>query len=173
MSANSFFCSDCGKEHPGLATDWGFKLPDEVHALSNINRYERTRHNADVCTLDESRHFIRGVLSLPIVGSGQEFSWGVWVEVSRDTHDLYVKNWSADISAEPRAAGTVANNISVYQDERRFQVEVQFNAGNDRPSFFLPEDANSAIALEQRHGISVKRQHGILEALGCFKDGDN
>ncbi len=34
MAGHTYICSSCGKEHQGLPTDWGFKLPDEAFALS-------------------------------------------------------------------------------------------------------------------------------------------
>ncbi|WP_416136139.1 DUF2199 domain-containing protein [Aquabacterium sp. A7-Y] len=55
MSDPSFVCATCGQRHSGLPTDYGFRLPDQVHALSYIERYRRSRSNADLCTLDIGR----------------------------------------------------------------------------------------------------------------------
>src|SRR4051812_35024657 len=102
MASPSFFCANCGKEHPGLPTDWGFKLPDEVHSLSYVDRYVRSRHNADLCALDESRYFFRGLVPVPLSESTGHFNWGVWVEVRRDIHDIYLNGFNDDLSIQPR-----------------------------------------------------------------------
>jgi len=171
---SKFVCSHCGKEHEGLPTDWGYKLPDEVHDLSYLERYARSRHNSDLCTLDEGRHFVRTLLRLPLTdGAGdQAFSWGVWVEVDKQTHDLYLSSWQEDISHHPRSAGRIANSIVIYGDTLGLPVEIQFQPGNDRPIVFLAPGTTHALALEQARGISGKRHHDILVALGHFDESD-
>ena len=104
-SDTSFTCACCGQEHPGLPADYGYSLPDEVFALSYLERYRRSRSNADLCTLDDERFFLRGVLAVPFVGSEQEFGWGLWVEVSRGQHDLYLDGFFDDLSAHPPFEG--------------------------------------------------------------------
>ena len=155
-----------------MPTDWGFKLPDIVHDLSYVEQYKRSRHNADLCTLDERRHFIRGLLPIPLPESGEEFNWGIWVEVDLPTHTLYVDGFNADLSGQPRSTGAIANKLSVYGQTIGLPVQIQYNPGNARPSFWLPEDQMHALALEQRGGITLKRQHSILEELGFFKKDD-
>jgi hypothetical protein len=167
----TYTCSHCGQQHEGLPTDWGFKLPDEVHALDYIGRYVRTRHNGDLCTLDEARFFFRTLLPIRLVEQGGEyFSWGVWVEADKATHDLYLRSWDEDISSHHRVHGRLANLIPVHEGSLGLEVEVQFGPGTDRPSVWLPRHASHALALEQRNGISGKRHHDILVALGYFGD---
>lgn len=172
MSA-SYFCSHCGRQHDGLPTDWGFKLPDEVHELSYLTQYRRARHNADLCTLDEARHFIRTLLPLPLLDDGPEafFNWGVWLEVDRATHDLYVDSWTRDISAQGDCSGRIANDITVYGGTLGLPVRIAFQPGTARPLAQLMPGTPHALALEQAKGISGKRHHDILMALGYF-DGD-
>jgi hypothetical protein len=168
MSSSSYFCANCGKEHAGLPTDWGFRLPDEVHALSYIERYERTRHNKDLCCLDRSRYFLRGVVLLPFTESDGDFAWGMWAEVSHAAHDLYMSGFEEDLSALARETGTLANSIPGYPETTGVQVEVQFQGAGDRPLFWLPSHTHHALAHEQRGGVSSKRHHDILAALGHF-----
>jgi hypothetical protein len=168
--ASSYFCAHCGSEHPGLPTDWGYKLPDVVDAVSYVDRYRRARHNSDLCTLDETRHFIRGVLPIPINHSDKAFNWGIWVEVDRETHDVYVINFHSDMSTHPRGAGFIANEITPYGETMGLAVAIQYNPDNSRPTFHFPADVVHALALEQRSGITDKRQHDILHELGYFDE---
>jgi len=168
---STYTCSHCGQEHEGLPTDWGFKLPDEVHKLTYLERYARVRHCSDLCTLDESRWFIRALLPIPLTDDpGEVFNWGVWVEVDKGTHDLYVKSWDEDISDRPRAHGKVANDIDVYGGTIGLSVEIEFRPGTDRPLVWCPAETVHAVALEQRGGISQRRHHDILTAVGYFDD---
>ena len=53
MIEHSFTCGTCGQEHPGLPTDYAFGLPDDIYSLQYLERYKRSRSNADLCTLDD------------------------------------------------------------------------------------------------------------------------
>src|SRR4249919_2806196 len=111
MTDHSYVCSSCGKTHEGLPTDWGFKLPDEVFDLSYLDRYRRTRSNADLCALDENRFFIRGLLMIPFTHQEGEFAWGVWVEVPKAVHDFYLDNYSNELAQGTKAEGALANTV--------------------------------------------------------------
>lgn len=167
-SSDSYFCRSCGHEHPGLPNDWGFRLPDDVHALSYLDRYRRARHNSDLCTLDDQRYFIRGLLLVPFSDSDEQFGWGMWVEVDRDTHDLYVDGFDADMTAEPRRAGKLANDLPGYSTTAGVPVDVAFQDEGDRPLLWFAPQTMHALAHEQRGGITHKRQHDILRELGFF-----
>lgn len=173
MSQDSFICETCGERHEGLPTDFGYRLPDEVHALSYLDRYRRTRSNSDLCTLDETRHFLRAVLSVPMPETDEEFAWGVWVEVSAEGHDLYVEKFNQAAEGEPRFAGTIANAVPGYEAVLGQSVEVQLGKKDQRPTLHFPASSTHALAIEQREGISRKRHHTILESTGFFnKDED-
>jgi hypothetical protein len=171
----TYICSHCGQEHVGLPTDWGYQLPDEVHALNYIDRYARSRSNRDLCTLDEARYFFRALLPIPLIEGTEEdfFSWGVWVEVDKALHDLYVRSWDENISSRTVQHGHLANDIKVHPGSIGLPVSIQFMPGTDRPKLQLPQDVSHALALEQRNGISGKRHHDILVELGHFgAEGD-
>ncbi len=166
--SESFVCRQCGEVHEGLPTDWGFQQPDEVHALGYVEEYLRARSNRDFCTLDEARYFIRGVLMLPILELGDTFGWGIWVEVSRDHHDLYVRLFNEDASAEPRVVGQIANSIPGYEETLELSIEVQFGTPDQRPTFWLPSGTQHQLHDEQLNGLSSERHHDLLEACGYF-----
>lgn len=169
MSDESFICETCGQTHEGLPLDYGFRLPDEVHALDYIERYRRSRSNADLCTLDEARYFFRGIALLPFAGSDDEFGWGLWVEVDRTHHDAYVSLFDGDASSTPRIRGRLANEIPGYGGTMGIAVEVEFQPQGDRPKLFFPAHESHPLAVEQRRGITRRRHHDILEAVGFFR----
>ena len=166
----SFVCRTCGKEHPGLPTDWGFALPDEVFAVGYIEKYGRARHNSDLCTLDESRFFVRALLPIPRHAQDEPFAWGIWTEVSKSDHDQYVAHFNVDASALPPFTGRIANSIPGYVETIGQTVIVQTGRADKRPLLKCLDDSSHALAVEQRQGISVQRHHDLLDACGFFKD---
>jgi hypothetical protein len=166
-------CGVCGRVHRGLPTEWGFREPDEVFALPYIGRYLRVRSNADLCTLDESRYFLRGYLRLPLADSGGEFGWGLWAEVSKDHHDVYaariLRESEGASSPQYRLAGRLANAIPGYRSTLGVAVDVMLGEAGERPSLWLPSRSRHTLAREQSRGISAARHHQLLEACGYFR----
>ncbi|MBC5781640.1 DUF2199 domain-containing protein [Ramlibacter sp. USB13] len=173
MNQEAFVCDTCGERHEGLPTDFGFRLPDEVHALSYLDRYLRSRYNADLCTLDESRYFVRGVLRVPLLEAREDFGWGVWVEVSAADHDNYVRRFHDAAENAPRFPGVLANAIPGHERALGLPLEVQLGREDQRPMLHCLAASTHALAIEQREGISARRHHAILECTGFFQhDGD-
>jgi len=168
MTGPSFTCATCGQIHPGLPTDYGFRLPDEVHALAYLDRYARSRSNADLCTLDDSRYFIRGIIPVPFQAIEDDFCWGIWAEVDKATHDHYVAGFDEDSIRGTTSKGSLANTIPGYPETAGLEIHIEFQDGSSRPKYFFPANESHALAHEQRGGISNKRHHDILEAVGHF-----
>jgi hypothetical protein len=166
--SEAFVCRQCGAVHEGLPTDWGFNQPDEVFALKYIDEYLRVRSNKDFCTLDETRYFIRGVLLLPFQEQKDDFGWGIWAEVSRTEHDLYLRYFNDDGSALPRFDGRIANSMPGYPETIGVPVQVQLGAADARPRLWLSQDANHLLRSEQEQGIGAARHHELLQACGYF-----
>ena len=171
MTSASFICSSCGKEHPGLPTDWAFKRPDEVHELSYLDEYTRCRLNADLCTLDDVRFFFRGLVTVPLLKTGV-FAWGIWVEVDREVHDLYLSGFYSDLSSHAPLAGVLANHIPGYSETLGLPVQIHLQDKTSRPQFRFAPSLEHALAHEQRRGMSDKRHHDVLTELGFFRDAD-
>lgn len=104
------------------------------------------------------------MLRIPILEGARDsfFNWGVWIEVDKAMHDFCVRSWIEDISAQPRAAGRLANRIQAYEGAMGLPVEIEFRPGTDRPSVWLKLEVDQALALERRNGITDKRHHDIL-----------
>lgn len=171
--ARGFRCGTCGRVHPGLPTEWGFREPDEVFALPYMAKYLRTRINADLCTLDESQYFLRAYLTLPLTDGGGEFGWGVWAEVSHDHHDVYAGQIVCEAEGEPptqyRLGGRLANAIPGYRTTLGVAVDVLLGGAGQRPSLWLPGRSRHTLSREQARGISAGRHHQLLEACGYFE----
>jgi hypothetical protein len=172
MAGHTYVCSTCGKEHQGLPTDWGFKLPDGIFELSYLEKYRRTRANSDLCALDENRFFIRGLVSLPFTYQEGAFSWGVWVEVDRTTHDFYLDHFNDDFARGSRAQGRLANTIPGFPELVNEPLEIEFQDPDSRPAFSFLSSAGHRLAKDQRDGVDFARHHEFLELCGHFADSD-
>jgi Uncharacterized protein conserved in bacteria (DUF2199) len=54
-------CGVCGRLHPREAIELTFRLPDVVYELSDEERTKRCNMSTDLCVLDRSRFFVRGL----------------------------------------------------------------------------------------------------------------
>ena len=163
--SESFVCSVCGKTHPGLPTNHGYKLPDEVWAIPKEERSAQAEFTDDLCRYGD-RYFIRCILLLPFTETDGDFGWGVWVEVAWSVFERYLSLYEANGSGEPPHPGKLANAPPGYDDAcLGANVLIQFGDRKDRPSVFFPADDQRRLALEQRQGIDGLRFHEILAAI--------
>ncbi len=70
--------------------DYGYRLPDCVFALPEEQRSPRC--NRDFAELG-ARRFVRVLLPVAIEG-GEEFRYGIWVEVELATFERVVRAWN-------------------------------------------------------------------------------
>jgi hypothetical protein len=145
--------------------DIGFERPADVTALPDSEREQRVRMTPDLCSLDGSRQFIRGIVEIPIVGSAESFCWGVWAEVSRPVFAHYLRNFREDGRSLSPPAGTLANSPPGYPNGLDHPLSIHFRTAKERPLFLLVE-SDHPLSLEQRAGISGERLHQILEVCG-------
>jgi hypothetical protein len=160
--AEGFLCVQCGKWHEELLSDMGFQLPDVVWGMDYLEKYKRASYNKDFCTLDGSRYFIRGLLCVPLEYKDGYFGWGLWVEVNKASHDLYLKHYHEGSDAIPAFEGRIANNIKGYPELLGELVLVKLY-DEHRPFFEMTSTSDHSLAHEQRNHISLARHHEIAE----------
>jgi hypothetical protein len=156
-----FRCSVCSKWHDALPTDMAFKLPDEIWKLEYLESYQRARYNPDFCTLDSKRYFIRCVLPVPFTHTQGFFAWGVWVEVTKNYHDLYLAHFYEGSTLVPPFEGLLANNLKGYRKSLGLKVIVELS-DEHRPFIQLLPSSRHMLAVEQRRGIDLSRHHEFV-----------
>src|SRR4030095_4618327 len=83
----AFRCKSCGEVHEG-SPSVGYDTPWHYAQLSDEGKRTIAKINSDFCQItyeDQTDHFIRAVLEIPIDGVEEPFLWGVWVSVSDQT----------------------------------------------------------------------------------------
>ena len=154
-------CPCCGKDVGLHEMDVAFALPDAIHALSEGQRAARAKTHSDLCSLDDRRFFIRGVVYAPVQQLGTLFGWGVWAEVAREVFLRYKTIYDIDASDEPSAAGVLANVPPGYEVVEQ-PLEIVFGPPDQRPTFRLaPTDSD--FYREYVEGLPARKWHSIIE----------
>ena len=94
----SYTCSCCGQTHEGLP-DLAFDRPSHAHDVPEEEQAERVRLDDDLCVVDETYYFIRGLIKIPIRGQVETLGIGAWVSQKPENFWAYVEHFD---SAEMR-----------------------------------------------------------------------
>ncbi|MBC7817123.1 MAG: DUF2199 domain-containing protein [Planctomycetaceae bacterium] len=145
-----------------------FQRPDEVWMLEPAEKERRVKDGDDLCILsgtrpaEAARHFIRGLIELPIVGVDDTWAVGVWAEVSKHDYERYEQLYREDATQEPRFRGIVSNSPSGFEDVLGAEVMVQLGTASSRPAFWFVSEPVHSLAELQRNGISLDRIHQVI-----------
>lgn len=69
-------CPCCDKEVELHQMDVAFCLPDAIFTLPEEQRASRAKTHSDLCSLDDARYFIRGIVYVPVQQLGTNFVLG-------------------------------------------------------------------------------------------------
>ncbi len=164
----SYVCATCGKTHEAWPPDLAFQRPDVVWALPKEERARRCKESDDLCTyrpgwLKPKRHFVRGVLLLPLRDDTDAWGIGLWAEVSGREFDTYLEVFHEDARTRPRFLANLSNEVKSLPLLAGAPVEVQLNDSSKRPTFWFPADVTHPLAVMQRVGVSHAEIHALLE----------
>jgi hypothetical protein len=157
-------CHRCEELHDIDDMDIGFMRPDEFLRVPKEEREQRCKSTDDVCTIDDSDFYLRGILPVPVM-DGQEFAWGVWARVSEEDFKRYLELWDDELQGrEPPFAGEIANSIPGYDETIGVSVSIQLIGASSRPTFTV-NDKQHRLFGDQQKGVSYDR---VLEFLDRF-----
>lgn len=158
-------CPCCGDEVGLENLSLGFGVPDEVFQMPSAQCRERVRANSDLCSIDDTRFFIRGVLEVPIQQMGLNFGWGVWAEVSQIAFDDYLAHYSENGEELPAMAGVLANGLPGNEDGTLgLPLRIQLRASDKRPAFAL-EPSDNELYREQTEGMPARKWHTLISGM--------
>jgi hypothetical protein len=155
-TALQFDCDVCAQRHD-IPLNMGFSVPDVVNKLLPWEKESRCKYSEDWCIIDEQFYYIRGCLQVPIAGTNNIFSWGVWTTLSEEDFDRTMELWSDESrSAEPDYKGSLANTLPTYKETRTVNLAVRTRAVGDRP-LLLVTDEDHGLFNHQRQGMPMER----------------
>ena len=160
-------CATCGQELGEWPPDISFRRPDEVWVMSLSGYGDRVREGDELCLIDGVRHFLRGVLHLPLAGRQDTLGLGLWVEVAAADFERYALCVAgADGQLAPRFPGRIANALAPFPDALGAEVEVQTGAPEARPTLHFSPGSELGLARVQASGLDEMALIAIMQAFG-------
>jgi hypothetical protein len=143
---------------PANQMELTFGLPDEIFALSEKEKEDRTEGNTDLYILDGNRFFVRGLLPLSIEGQN-DYCLGAWAEVFEVDFDKIEELWDVDVRAdEPRIKASLSNSMPYTLSSGATELEIQLQDSKSRPLFYVTTP-NCTLYNEQSRGITAHRAY--------------
>ena len=159
-----FRCVSCGEWHEGMPS-YGAEAPMHYDRVAPAERERRCSLGSDDCVIDEKFFFVRGCLDIPVHGQEEPFSWGVWVSLSRQSFEEYIRHFdSPKRSHIGPFFGWLSSEIAIYPDTVNLKARVHLRDDGIRPYIQL-HASDHPLALEQREGISPHRVAEIFAFL--------
>ena len=160
-----FQCATCGEWHDQLPLTFAADAPWSYFGVPEAERDERTILTSDQCVIDGEKFFIRGQLELPIHGSPEPFTWGVWVEVSNADFDRMGEVWETPgRESEPPYNVRLDTLLRIYPDTVGLSAKLITRPVGLRPLVQVASDSHP-LAQEQNSGIPMERVRAIAAAV--------
>lgn len=162
-------CGNCDEWHTGPILDQSFDAPDywpddakegrrwSVLPSGSIEKTSKSFLDSDYCAIDDENFFVRGVINLPIIGTAEEFCWGVWGSLSRENFEKLLRHEEDPERGElPPMFSWLSNEIFDYPDTLNIKMYANIQRPGIRPLFHL-ERTDHPLAKEFHEGISPER----------------
>jgi hypothetical protein len=120
----------------------------------------------DQCVIGGERWFSHGLLVIPVHDAEEDFTWGVWVEVSAGSFERMSELWeTAHREREPPYPGWLANALPGYERSTLGMLaRLKTRPVGLRPHVQVSAD-DHPLSVEQQQGITVARVAEISAAL--------
>jgi hypothetical protein len=156
-------CATCGEELDLLAVEPNYRWPDAYNEVPRKQRKYLTSFGKDdgrIRNADdtERRHFLRVLLTIPIIGEQTDVGWGIWVEVSQEDWERAYELWSDPNQADlPPFPARLANSLRGYDGTIGLPGRVRLTGPKTAPLFELDSTVDHPLATEQRTGVARER----------------
>lgn len=170
-----YTCECCGEVHEG-APSYAYRYPTWYFSVPEEERAARVTWTEDLCEIkpgagigEETLYAIRAVLEIPILGTDDVFTWGVWVTQSQESFHRYGESFGAD-QAGMSSFGWLPVTMPPYlrggaeADTEYLECEVRWGPKGQRPKVEL-WGCDHPVFLDQRDGITVERAIAMAKQL--------
>ncbi len=157
-------CSSCDEWHEGPCLDFGYSEPHYWRRELEASSKSGTFLTDDYCAIRGEHYFVRGLLHLPIIGTGESFRWGVWGSLSRENFEK-LRTMSDDDAAElPPMFSWLSTQLPDYPDTLSLKMYAYPQFHNQRPHFRL-EETDHPLTQEYHHGTTPERVRELMRRL--------
>ena len=137
MEPFTFTCPCCGEKVLGLP-DVVHGAPDYYLSVPEAERENRCRLTSDFCSVDDEHFFIRALCRVPVIGGAHDFTWGIWVTLSKKDFYRYFDSYDDPNQSELGGMfGWLANQLRNYPDTLSLQTSVFPQDDNQRPLVYI------------------------------------
>jgi hypothetical protein len=144
---------------------YGFEAPVAWYDLPEAERDHRAMLAEEQCEIDSQHFFVRGRICIPVHDGPHDFEWGVWVSLSARNYERMLDLWQTPgREAEPPYFGWLSSVLPGYPSTLNLKTMVHTRPVGERPTIEL-EPTDHPLAVEQRHGITVRRVQEIAEMM--------
>ncbi|HJU94263.1 MAG TPA: DUF2199 domain-containing protein [Pyrinomonadaceae bacterium] len=173
LSSLRWKCGTCEEWHYGPCLDFGYDCPlywtsenDEANQVdffdSDSEGLPTTFLDTDVCVIDGEHYFVRGVIHLPIIGTTETLTWGVWGSLSRQNFEkVLLMNDDPKRVELPSMFSWLSNRIDEYPDTLNLKMQAHIQEPGTRPIFEL-ERTDHPLSQEYHHGVTPERVREIM-----------
>lgn len=162
---NGFVCSCCGEYISEAPLAWHADAPLVWDSISPENRSELGELTPDQCVINDEDFFVKGLVEIPILGSDEVFSWGIWVSLSRSNFERCQRLWEDPARVdEPSYFGWFCNSLPVYPETLHLNTNVHTREVGVRP-FVEIQGSEHPLAIEQQNRITMARVQEIASLL--------
>ena len=160
----TFRCSTCGEIHDITEISFGAEYPLQWDLLTEEER-KGSLLGEEQCIIDgpdEFHYYIRACLDIPIKGTDDCFSWGVWVSLNEsDFKEMFDNLNNPERSRLGPYFGWLSTKIPEYPDTMFLKVTVYQRAIGVRPLVEL-EPTDHPLAVQQRAGIELEELQELV-----------
>ena len=159
-----FTCEVCGRRHDGVRRDVRARWPEPVFRLSEEERSEKTDFGEDLGWFQDDgvvHHYVRGVVAIPIVGADEDFRFGAWIEVSRESWAELAERWGERGDGRSGYEGVLANELAPYSGTEGLSVRLRPNPNERLLPLVELRDTRHPLGRDQAAGVSTVRAHEL------------
>ena len=162
----SYHCKHCGRQHEGIPA-FHADRPVTYWDVPADRREDDVFLTSDSCVIANRFFFIHGCVEIPILGTDDLFTWGVWVSLKEENFFL----WQDSYDTPKRSHigpffGWLCTALPVYPETLHLKTRVHLRDDGIRPRIEL-EPTDHPLSREQQEGISMDR---ALELVHLIQD---
>ncbi len=158
-------CVRCGQEHgvPAYHAD----RPAPYWDVPEERRATDVFLTSDSCVIADRFFFVHGCVEIPILGTDEVFTWGVWVSLKEENFYIWQDNFDVNIRSHIGPFfGWLCSQLPVYPDTLHLKTLVHVRDNGVRPRVEV-ENSDHPLSREQHEGISIDR---ALELVHLVED---
>lgn len=156
-----FTCSTCGELH---ATPLSFHPEAPEYWTPAHADDPASQLTSDQCVIAGEHFFLRGLIEIPVLDTGEVFSWGAWVSLSEASFLHIDQRWyDEDRHRDEPSFGWLSTELPGYLTTTiNLKTLVHTRPVGVRPLIEV-EPTDHPLAREQHYGITAVRLREIVE----------